>query len=410
MKPATQKAYFTLEGYPDSIEIVRIALALEYPLMQQGGTEVLVQELIRRLSRSYQIILVSGDQSADCLPAEFVKLISRHFSWDLSNISARKSHLLAQGLRDEGIALAHFHLGGTYEWSSRRFWRSPIYFLANLGVPCVSTNHLAVEWLNCGVNPVRPNWQKVLFQGAAWLSRAIIYHKLRLEVAVSRHDQRRLQRMFPLFKHKIIQLYHSLLPRDRPPPDLDERATSILCVGTVGGRKAQPILTEAFARIAQRFPEWELDLIGRIGEPADARRIEEIANAAKIRDRVHLLGRLTDEETLRRMQRSSIVAMPSLQEGLGLSLQEALFHGCVGVGSRIGGIPELVEHEINGLVVPPGDIPALSAALERLVSDPVLLSKLRAASRLSIVRKGMTSEAMVENYLELYQDVAETHS
>jgi glycosyltransferase involved in cell wall biosynthesis len=80
-----------------------------------------------------------------------------------------------------------------------------------------------------------------------------------------------------------------------------------------------------------------------------------------------------------------------------------LFHGCVGVGSRVGGIPELIDHEVSGLLVPPGDIPALTAALDRLMTDRALLEKFRAQGRAAIVRKGMTASAMIDQYQQLYK-------
>ncbi len=373
--------------------------------MQQGGTEVLVQELIRGLAQHYELVLVSGDRKLADLPRELADLISKHFSWDLLRPTLASARGLAASLRAEGVVLTHFHLGGTYEWASRRFWKCPIYYLAKMGVPCLSTNHLAVEWLNCGCDPSRPSWQKWILQSGAWLSRVLVYRQLRTEVTVSEHDYQRVKGAFPMFAPRITQRYHSLLRAELAPPILEHRDPSILCVGTIGGRKAQPILAEAFAQIAGRHRQWTLDFVGRIGEQLDAHRIEGIAAKAGIQDRVYLRGRLSDAETLRWMQRSSIIAMPSLQEGLGLSLQEALFHGCVGVGSRAGGIPELIEHEINGLLVLPGDKVALGAALDRLMSDPVLLAKFRAQSRTSILRKGMTAEAMVKSYTELYQGI-----
>jgi glycosyltransferase involved in cell wall biosynthesis len=385
---------------------MKIALALEYPLMQQGGTEVLVQQLLRGLSPRFEIVLVSGDRHPRDLPVEFADLIRQHFLWNPGTATAATARALAKSLHDQNIQLAHFHLGGTYEWRSNRFWQCPIYHLARLGVPCLSTNHLAVEWLNCGCNPARPAWQKTFFQAFALVSRSFVYYRLKLEVCVSKHDRARVVRMFPLFRRKIIQRYHSLLPADAPPPNLLQRDPVVLCIGTIGGRKAQPILTEAFARIAGRHPEWQLDLVGRTGVPADEQSIRACAARHGLSDRVHLPGRLGDEETANRMKRASIIAMPSLQEGLGLSLQEALFHGCVGVGTRAGGIPELIDHESNGLLVPPGDIPAFSAALDRLMSDPGLLEKFRAQSRPSILRKGMTVAAMVRNYQQLYQEVS----
>ena len=373
--------------------------------MQQGGTEVLVRELLRGLNRHFEIVFVSGDARKSDLPDEFAGLVSRHFFWSPREASGPAARTLARELFDEKIQLAHFHFGGTYEWQSNRFWRCPVYHLARLGIPCLNTNHLAVEWLNCGCDPTRPRWQKQMFQAAAWMNRVMLYRKVRLEVAVSKHDQRRLIEHFPPFKKKIIQRYHSLLSAEAPPPNLHEREPVVLCVGTIGGRKAQPLLAEAFARIADRHPRWRLELVGRPGVEHEVQIINDCITRHHLEGRILLPGRLSDEETLQRMQRASIIAMPSLQEGLGLSLQEALFHGCVGVGTFAGGIPELIDDESNGLLVPAGDVPALSAALDRLMSDPGLLEKFRAQCRPSIISKGMTSSAMLQNYLGLYREM-----
>ncbi len=382
---------------------MKIAIALEYPLMQQGGTEVLVRELLRGLSPHFQIVLVSGDERLNDLPKEFSSVISAHFPWLLGRRNAETAKRLAQLLKKEGVALAHFHFGGTYEWQTNRLWRSPVFHLARLGVPCYSTNHLAVEWLNCGCNPARPYWQKLVLQGCAWISRAVVYSRLKEEIAVSLHDQTRLRKMFPIFKSKISQRYHSLLQEDAPEPNLTEREPIVLCVGTLGGRKAQGNLVEAFGMITGRHPEWRLDLVGREAEAKDVEKIKARIKQDDTGSRILLSGRLSDEETLKRMRSASIIAMPSLQEGLGLSLQEALFHGCVAVGTRAGGIPELIDDQVNGILVSPGDVPALSAALDKLMSDQALLLRLRKETRVSIVRKGMTAKAMVAKYLEDYR-------
>jgi glycosyltransferase involved in cell wall biosynthesis len=380
-----------------------MALALEYPLMQQGGTEVLVRELIRGVSSSWDIVLVSGDENTKAIPEELSKHITAHVPWRMAEESSALAKSVAARLCELNVQLAHFHFGGTFNWQSNRYWRCPVYHLARSGTPCLTTNHLAAEWLNCGVHPSRPRWQQHLFQLFAIFSRSIVYRHLRLEICVSKHDRARLLRTFPQFRRKILQRYHSLLPADAPPPQLSGRAPVILCVGAIGGRKAQRNLAEAFAGIAARHPQWRLDLVGRIEMNDDAEKIRSCAARCLPADRVTLTGRLTDEETVARMKRASIFAMPSLQEGLGLSLQEALFHGCVGVGTRAGGIPELIDDEVNGLLVPPGDVPALAAALDRLMSNPVLLDTYRSQARPSIVHKGMTARDMVQNYLALYR-------
>jgi glycosyltransferase involved in cell wall biosynthesis len=387
---------------------MRIAIALEYPLMQQGGTEVLVRALLRGLGRHFEIVLVSGDPGRSGLPRELSELVAAHFHWGTQPKTAGAARELAEKLSQQKISLAHFHFGGTYEWRSNRFWRCPVYHLARHGVPCISTNHLANEWLNCGAQPARPVWQKHFYQLFAILSRSQIYRHLKFEICVSRHDQRRVRRQFPFFKHKIIQLYHSLLDANEPMPPSENREPVILCVGTIGGRKAQPVLVEAFSRIAEKFPAWRLDLIGRVSDDNDAERIQKIIHEKNLGGRVCLLGRLDDAETVRRMKRAAIFAIPSLQEGLGLSLQEATFYGCVAIGTRAGGIPELIDDGQNGLLVEPGNANDLAAALGKMISDDVFRARCAARARQSILDKGMTLERMLGNYRKIYKTILDS--
>jgi glycosyltransferase involved in cell wall biosynthesis len=380
-----------------------VALALEYPLLQQGGTEVLVQALLKGLSNDFDLVLVSGDRSRADLPDEISRLLSAHLPWDLADATPSRSRELADSLRGHSVQLAHFHFGGSFNWRANRFWRCPVRHLGP-GIPCIVTTHLVNPWLSCNTRLDRPVWQKHIFHILAILSRTMLYPHLKLDVCVSKHDRQRAVRMFPLYGRKIAQKYHSVLPESAPPPDLDGREPVVLCVGTFGGRKAQANLAKAFARIADRHPQWRLEFIGRLArdESPEAEAVEKCAAHYGLTNRVQLSGALSEPEKLARMKKASVFAMPSLQEGLGLSLQEALFYGCVAVGSKAGGIPELIDHEINGLTVPPGDIDALSQALDRLMSQPSLLEKYRAQARPSILRKGMTSDAMAKAYATLY--------
>lgn len=382
---------------------MRLALALEYPLMQSGGTEVLVRELLRGLAARHEIVLVSGDRDRNVLPAEMSALIVTHLSWQPGGAAAAKS--LAHALRALGVQLAHFHFGGTYEWQSRRFWRCPIHYLARLGVLCLATNHLAVEWLNCGCDPGEPPWRKFIFQIFAWLSRAVIYQRLAIEVAVSQHDRARLTGQFPIFGKRIIQRYHSLLSADAAPP-APERKKIILNVGHLAFRKGQHLLAAAFARLAPRHPQWELHLAGSVGEAACAQEIEATARTAGVRARVHLLGRRNDAGAL--MSAAAIYVQPSLEEGLGLALQEALHAGCACVGARTGGIPELIRDEDNGLLFARGDVAALAAALERLIADEPLRARLSARAPASLRDRRMTASEMVAEYDTLYRSLLDS--
>jgi glycosyltransferase involved in cell wall biosynthesis len=93
------------------------------------------------------------------------------------------------------------------------------------------------------------------------------------------------------------------------------------------------------------------------------------------------LGFVPHEELARLYARAAVVVLPSYREGLPLCVLEAMAHGRPVVASAVGGIPELVEEGVSGLLVPPGDVAALRAALERLLADPILRRRMGRAAR-----------------------------
>ncbi len=80
-------------------------------------------------------------------------------------------------------------------------------------------------------------------------------------------------------------------------------------------------------------------------------------------------------------ERASVVVVPSLREGYGMVAREAMAHGRPVVASAVGGLPDAVEDGVTGLLVPAGDATALRAALDRLLGDAALRSRLGSAAR-----------------------------
>jgi glycosyltransferase involved in cell wall biosynthesis len=103
-----------------------------------------------------------------------------------------------------------------------------------------------------------------------------------------------------------------------------------------------------------------------------------------------------------------LFVFPSREEGLGSVLIDAMAQGLPIVASRVGGIPELIEDGQTGLLVPPGDAPALAAALMRLAGDPALRARLGATARQAAAAH--TPEAMAKAYAALYHHIAEEHA
>jgi len=114
-------------------------------------------------------------------------------------------------------------------------------------------------------------------------------------------------------------------------------------------------------------------------------------------------GWLPHDELERLFARAAVVACPSHREGFGVVCAEAMAHGRAVVASDVGGLRDLVIDDETGVLVPPGDVAGLRAALERLLSDPALRSRLGSAARES-VRGYCSWDRVVGSLLQAYTD------
>ena len=98
--------------------------------------------------------------------------------------------------------------------------------------------------------------------------------------------------------------------------------------------------------------------------------------------------------------------MSSLAEGTPGSALEAMASGLAVVGTRVGGLPEVIDEGITGQLVPPADPPAMAAALARYVNDPALAKKHGAAGRERILSR-YNMPAMVAAYQSMYDTLCD---
>ncbi|MBV8256971.1 MAG: glycosyltransferase family 4 protein [Actinobacteria bacterium] len=155
---------------------------------------------------------------------------------------------------------------------------------------------------------------------------------------------------------------------------------SLLFVGALAGPKNVPGLAAAWRSAASRVPEARLRIVG------DGRKREVVE--ALVRDLPGQTSwdvRLTPEELAAALDDATALVLPSLTEGLPRVAIEAFARGRPVVASRAGGIPDIVEDGVSGLLVPPGDAFALADALVRVLTDRDLAARLadgaRAAAR-----------------------------
>jgi glycosyltransferase involved in cell wall biosynthesis len=177
-------------------------------------------------------------------------------------------------------------------------------------------------------------------------------------------------------------------PRAAPPPG---DVLRVAYVGYLGPHKGIDTLLEAFALLVTQCPKATLHLIGEgPGRPAYETRSEELGVA----DRVHFLGRIEPSQMPQVYSKSDIVVLPSIwDENQPVCLMEAMATGIPVVASRKGGIPELIDDGVNGLLFAAGDAGDLVRQLSALARNPALRQSLGAAARERIASSGHEEQA-----------------
>jgi glycosyltransferase involved in cell wall biosynthesis len=143
------------------------------------------------------------------------------------------------------------------------------------------------------------------------------------------------------------------------------------------------------------------------GDGDERDRLVERARELQVADRVRFLGDRQDVPAL--LACCDLFVLPSLYEGLPMSILEAMAAARPVVATSVGGIGEVVTHEVNGLLVPPSDSDALAAAIRRVLSSPQLAERLGRAGRASVIEK-FSSDAMVGRTSRLYEELLQAHA
>jgi glycosyltransferase involved in cell wall biosynthesis len=177
----------------------------------------------------------------------------------------------------------------------------------------------------------------------------------------------------------------------------------ILTVGHLAFRKGQHILVQAFGKISRQHPDWQLVLVGPESGDGCSDWIRSFCRKEGLENQVKIMGQRTDAREW--MKKCAIFVQPSLQEALGLALQEAMACGCACIGTKVGGIPELISEGSGGRLVDPGNPNQLSKTLHELVKSDEKRSALGLGAVRQITALGMNRKSMIEAHRNLYQEL-----
>jgi glycosyltransferase involved in cell wall biosynthesis len=287
-------------------------------------------------------------------------------------------------LRREPVDIVHAHKHGANVWG--------VVLGRLLHVPVVIAHEHAWSWDG---QPVR-----------RFLDRELIARGADVVLAVSEHARRRMIEEEGI-DDRVVRLLPNGIPALAPPSGRNVRrelgipqdAPVLASVSVLRPQKALHVLIHAAARLAPEFPGLKVVIAGRGDEEA---RLRALVRELALEETVLLVGQQNDVPDL--LAAVDVAVCCSDFEGSPLSVMEYIAAGLPVVATRVGGVPELIEHGVHGLLVPRRDVDALAGAVASLLRDPVLRAEMGARAR-ERQRREFDIDATVRRLEALYKEL-----
>jgi L-malate glycosyltransferase len=343
---------------------------------EPGGTERQMIELVRRLDPERWTVHVACFEARGAWFNRVAEVAASVAEFPVSTFrsfdAGRHMWAFAQWCRAKHIAVVH-----TTELYSNIFGL-PGAALANVPVRVGNRREI-----NPDKSPAQIALQRAAYSAA---------HKV---VANSRAAADRLL-LERVPARKVAVISNGLDFAQYQPPSPRPKLRKITMVANLRPEKGHDILIDAAVDVLRRYPDAHFEIVGGGTElaPLIAR-----ADARGVLDAVTFLGHCDDVPA--RLADGDIFALPSRSEAFPNAVLEAMATGLPIVASGVGGILELVDDGVTGLLVPPGDAPSLADRLCRLMNDPALASRLGNAARAEALAR-YSFDRMVAAFESLY--------
>lgn len=185
------------------------------------------------------------------------------------------------------------------------------------------------------------------------------------------------------------------------------RPVSILYLGYLGQAKGSFVILEAAALLKSSSPQMLIQLVGSELTPGEVERLHQQVKAGQLADLVHLSPPRFDQDKLAAFQSADIFIYPSFHEGVPMAVLEAMSAGLPVIATRVGGLPDVVQNRLTGILIDPGQPQQLAAAILALVNQADLRLAMGAAGR-RLAEERYSLESHVHQLVDIYQKVLDS--
>lgn len=343
--------------------------------LRVGGAERLFVDLVNALDCEQKsiVLLNSADVSPNlmaCLNPEI----------DIHKVRIRKRTLLvdilqlARVLRRLECDVLHSHM----------FWTNLYCSLAGVvaGTPVVVTSEHG-----------RNEWKR---RRHRWIERRVISPLTKYRLCVSQDILERRRNVDGIPESKLV-----LVPNGtRIPRISNKNLNGPPIIGSVGRLVEAKDLVTLIRAIALLRARGYGAMLRIVGDGPEKARIQEEIDRLDLTGAVHLLGFKSDVGSF--LKECTVFASSSIREGQPIALLEAMAHGLPCVATRVGGIPDTMENDVEGIVVPPCQPDLMADALQRLLDKPDLRLALGESARARVIRE-FSIDALAEKCLAIYE-------
>jgi glycosyltransferase involved in cell wall biosynthesis len=156
------------------------------------------------------------------------------------------------------------------------------------------------------------------------------------------------------------------IPADVQVKTLNNSGVVLVYLARIEERKGFFDMMDMLPGLFEKYPDCKLCIAGQ----GDIEMVKNLVRQKNLDDKIKILGYVNHSERDSLLRYGHILLLPSYDEGMPMSLLEAMSYGLVPVTTAVGGIPDVIHHGVNGILLKPGDKMALLSSLESLIGDP----------------------------------------